>query len=125
MKTTAVRSCAGPTAGFGTTPAASLAPVSALTQTLIIAICLSWHCQAAAQLYRWIDEQGNVHYTGKIPPSQSQRGHTELSDNGIRVRSVPPAKTAEELERERELERLQILDGIRAALHSSATQAAR
>jgi hypothetical protein len=58
------------------------------------------------QLYRWVDEQGNVNYTDKIPASQAEKGHIELSDDGMRVRTIPPAKTAEQIQRERELERL-------------------
>jgi len=74
---------------------------------LVMAFSLSWNrCEAAAQLYRWVDDQGNVHYTDKIPPSQAERGHTELSGDGVRMRTVAPAKTPEEIRRERELERL-------------------
>ena len=61
------------------------------------------------QLYRWVDEQGNVNYTDKIPASQAEKGHIELSDDGMRVRTIPPAKTAEQIQRERELERLRAL----------------
>lgn len=60
----------------------------------------------AAKLYRWVDEEGNVHYTDTIPPTQVKRGHQELSKDGVRTREVPRAKTQEEVERERELKRL-------------------
>ncbi len=60
---------------------------------------------AQARLYKWVDEEGNVHYTDKIPPAQVERGHDTLSDKGIRVDSVAPAMTAEEIQREKELER--------------------
>ena len=59
-----------------------------------------------ASINRWVDDQGNTHYGDKIPPSQVEKGHTELSPDGIRVRTIPPAKTLEEIRRERELERL-------------------
>lgn len=73
---------------------------------LIVALGNATVCAQGSQLYRWVDDQGNVHYTDKIPPSQSERGHIELSGDGMRVRTVPAAKTAEEIQRERELERL-------------------
>jgi hypothetical protein len=60
----------------------------------------------AQQLYRWVDDQGNVHYTDSIPPEYTEKGHQVLSPDGTRVREVAPAKTAEEIRRERELERL-------------------
>jgi hypothetical protein len=62
--------------------------------------------QSSPQLYRWQDEQGNVHYSDTIPPSQMDAGHTQLSEEGLRIRTVPPAPTLEEIQRERELERL-------------------
>lgn len=58
------------------------------------------------QLYRWVDEQGNVNYTDRIPPGAIEREHTELTGDGIRLRTVPSAPTPEELQRERELARL-------------------
>ena len=62
--------------------------------------------QAETRLYRWVDENGIVHYTDQIPPGQVGRGHTELNRQGIPVETVPPAKTPEEVQWEQELERL-------------------
>ena len=74
---------------------------------LAISISLLFLVVSTAQgrLYRWVDEEGNVHYTDKIPPTQVERGHDKLSDKGIRVDTVAPAKTPEEIQREKELER--------------------
>lgn len=57
-------------------------------------------------LYRWVDDQGNIHYSDVMPPTEVEKGHTRLSPEGLRVRTVPPAKTPEEIQRERELARL-------------------
>jgi len=73
---------------------------------LVVALGSATVFAQGTQLYRWVDEQGNVNYTDKIPASQAEKGHVELSEDGMRVRTVPPAKTAEEIQRERELERL-------------------
>ncbi len=61
---------------------------------------------AQAKLYKWVDENGEVHYTDKVPPQASSRGHKELNQRGLTVEQVQPAKTAEELAREEELKRL-------------------
>jgi len=53
-----------------------------------------------------VDDSGVVHYTDQIPPNQVDKGHAELTDQGLRVEVVPPAQTIEEIQRERELERL-------------------
>jgi hypothetical protein len=58
------------------------------------------------KLFRWVDEAGVVHYTDQIPPNQVDKGHSELTDRGVRVGVVPPAQSLEEIQRERELERL-------------------
>jgi hypothetical protein len=55
---------------------------------------------------KWVDENGVVHYGDQIPPSEVDRGHTDLNVQGIPVQTVPPVRTVEEIERERELERL-------------------
>ncbi len=61
---------------------------------------------SAQQLYRWVDDEGNVQFSDRLPPEAADRGRTEMSRDGMRRRDVPPPKTAEELRRERELERL-------------------
>jgi hypothetical protein len=61
---------------------------------------------AHGRLFRWVDEEGNVHYSDSVPAERVKSGHTELSDGGIRINSVPPVKTPEEVEKEKELERL-------------------
>ncbi len=61
---------------------------------------------AHAKLYRWVDADGNVHYSDKIPTDQVQHARDELNKQGMGIRSTPRAKTAEEIEREQELKRL-------------------
>ena len=61
---------------------------------------------AEKRLFRWVDQDGNVHYSDVIPPSQSTQGHDELSKEGITRKTVEPPKSREEYLREKELERL-------------------
>ncbi len=59
-----------------------------------------------AKLYRWVDADGNTHFTDKLPPSQASRARSELNEKGVEVKKVDRAKTAEELAQEKELKRL-------------------
>lgn len=61
-----------------------------------------------ARLYRWVDEAGNVHYTDTLPPTQAERGHTEMSKKGLVIDKTEPAKTAEELRQEEEAKRARL-----------------
>lgn len=72
---------------------------------LAVAACLI-PLLVEARFYRWVDEQGVVHYTDQIPPNQVEKGHTALSKEGVPLETVPPIQTPEELNRERELKRL-------------------
>jgi hypothetical protein len=72
----------------------------------MLALPLLLPAASAQQLFRWEDDQGAVHYSDRIPPEYSEKGHEILSPQGTPVRVVPPAKTPEEIQRERELERL-------------------
>lgn len=78
-------------------------PMRRLIPLLTLSVVLS---VAHGGLYRWVDEGGNVHYTDTLPPDQVQQGHTELSEGGVRIKTVPRAKTEEEIKNEKELERL-------------------
>lgn len=73
---------------------------------LVVAAALLVPALAEARFYRWVDEQGVVHYTDQIPPTQVEKGHTALSDKGIPLETVPPAQSLDEIKRERELKRL-------------------
>jgi hypothetical protein len=61
---------------------------------------------AAGKLYRWVDEEGNIQFSDRIPPSAVRKERAELDKRGLQVGHVEPAKTPEELARQAELERL-------------------
>lgn len=79
-------------------------------RTAYVLCCVLLLAAAAAagaqQLYRWVDDQGSVHYSDVMPPTEVEKGHLQLSPQGLPVRTVPPAKTPEQIRRERELARL-------------------
>lgn len=54
---------------------------------------------AQASLYRWVDENGKIHFSDKVPPSMAQKGHVSLNKNGIEAEKV---SSAEELKQAQE-----------------------
>lgn len=62
--------------------------------------------EGLGNLYRWTDENGVIHYTDQIPPAQVEKGHAELTEQGLRVKVVPPAPTIEEIRLDKELQYL-------------------
>jgi len=52
--------------------------------------CITFSVDAA--LYRWTDDKGKVNYSGSVPASDAQLGHTELDKNGIKKKVVFSAK---------------------------------
>lgn len=61
---------------------------------------------ASAELFRWVDAEGKVHYSDRMPAELAGEEHSLLSPDGIELRNIERAKTDEEVRRERELERL-------------------
>lgn len=61
---------------------------------------------AQAELYKWVDENGEVQFSDRIPAKDSQRGHDVLNKQGIVIDTVDSPKTPEELIKIREQERL-------------------
>lgn len=51
---------------------------------------------AAAQLYRWVDENGKVHYSDTVPPSANERPRAKIRPDGIIVERADRALSAEE-----------------------------
>jgi hypothetical protein len=51
---------------------------------------------AQAQLYRWTDENGKVHYSDTIPPNAVDRARKEIRSDGIVKKQVERALTPEE-----------------------------
>lgn len=58
---------------------------------------------APSGTYRWVDEQGRVHYSDQIPPNQADRAYKIINPRGVTVKSVEQAKTPEELAEEQRL----------------------
>lgn len=62
----------------------------------LLAIMMFFSQLGWAQLYKWVDEKGKVHYGDRIPPEYANRGSVELNLKGVPVRKTAPAMTAEQ-----------------------------
>jgi hypothetical protein len=47
--------------------------------------------------YRWVDEQGIVHYGDRVPPQYAQKEQSLLNNQGVEVRRLDAQKTPEQL----------------------------
>ena len=75
-----------------------------ITHLVILTAALSF--AAHADVYKWIDENGEVQFSDHIPAEDSQLGHDVLNKQGIVVDTVDSPKTPEELRIIREQEEL-------------------
>ena len=84
----------------------TIIPPNIMTSIKLIALILLLTSSVAqASLYRWVDENGKVHFSDKVPPSMAQKGHTSLSKNGIKAKRVV---SSEELKQKKQEEQKEI-----------------
>ncbi|MEM6640832.1 MAG: DUF4124 domain-containing protein [Pseudomonadota bacterium] len=56
----------------------------------------------AQKLYKWVDKNGVTHYGDTLPADVAEREKQVLNDQGVAVKTLPRAKTKEEIEAERQ-----------------------
>jgi len=59
---------------------------------------------ATAEIQRWTDEHGVVHYGDKIPPEYAGRGSVQLNSQGVRVKEKSRELTDVERQQESQLQ---------------------
>jgi hypothetical protein len=69
-------------------------PVAGLLLTLSVVLIPA--NSYAGKLYKWVDDNGVVHYSDKMPPDLSQEAHEELNQRGVRLREIERVPTEEE-----------------------------
>lgn len=75
---------------------------------LIVAIVVATSGQVLAQtVYRWVDDDGRIHYGHAVPPEYADQGYDVLGRDGSVRERVEPALSPEELARQREQQRRQ------------------
>jgi len=70
---------------------------SKLTRLIPVLLLLLVAGNVDAQLYRWVDDQGQVQFGDRIPPQYSKNGHEVLSEDGRVIEQVEREKTKEEI----------------------------
>lgn len=72
---------------------------------IIVLTLLPWPgSPLAAKTYRWVDRDGQIHYSDHIPPQEVDRGYSIINEQGVKVDSVGRVKTEQEAEEERRLQ---------------------
>src|SRR3569833_3461541 len=69
--------------------------ISTLGAGMTLLCALNVH--ATAGTYRWMDEQGRVHFCDRMPPESADRAYSVINPHGITVKSIDKAKTPEQL----------------------------
>jgi hypothetical protein len=89
--------------------AASAFPMAFVLACMLCAAQVLLVPAARAATYKWVDDQGVVHYTDKMPPEAINKGSVELNKQGVPIKKTEPALTpeqrrarAEEEERQRQ-----------------------
>jgi hypothetical protein len=62
--------------------------------------------ESGKRFFRWVDKEGNVHYTESLPPEQTGLGSKKINQKAMTVETLAGAKTAEQREQESRLKRL-------------------
>lgn len=58
---------------------------------------------AQAKMYKWVDDEGQMHFGDRIPTKYQVKEHQELNDRGVATKHKKAAKTAEERAEEKRL----------------------
>ena len=67
----------------------------------LVALGTSAWARDEQKVYKWTDEEGQVHYGDSIPPEYAERPKQRLNDQGVAVELLEGKKTEEQLEQER------------------------
>jgi hypothetical protein len=57
---------------------------------VILALSTTWATSFAAELFRWTDENGKVHYTDRVPPQYIEKGFRVISEQGLTIKTIRP-----------------------------------
>ena len=69
-----------------------------MKKILAISIALVLASSAQAVLYRWVDDNGKVHFSDKVPAAASKKSHTKLSKAGDIAGQIDPTEKQKKLD---------------------------
>jgi uncharacterized protein (DUF3084 family) len=58
---------------------------------------------SSPRLYKWVDENGKVHYGDKVPPEYAKQERKVLNEQGVEMKTLEAAKTPEQIAEEERL----------------------
>jgi len=70
---------------------------------VLLGICTT---ASAATLYKWVDENGEIRYSDRMPASQARLEHQTLNSRGMVVTTKKAAKTEEEIQALKDAEKV-------------------
>ncbi|MDH5516500.1 MAG: DUF4124 domain-containing protein [Gammaproteobacteria bacterium] len=59
-----------------------------------------------AELKKWVDTNGQIHYGDKVPPQYLRKEHKIMNQEGVVIENVPASKTEEQLRAERRQQKI-------------------
>jgi len=73
---------------------------------VFLVLLIAFSQQVSAKLYKWVDEDGNVQYSDKLPPTAVKKPHENLDSRGLVIKKTGRAKTPEEIAEEARVRKL-------------------
>ena len=68
-------------------------------QLILISACLTLSPSiVTAKLYKWVDSEGNVQYSDKVPAEEADKAHSVIDKSGVTVQKIDRQKTKQELQ---------------------------
>jgi hypothetical protein len=67
---------------------------------LLLLAAPAGHAADGKKLYKWVDDNGEVHYSDTVPPQAAPKGKDVLNDAGITVHKIDAAKTPAQIAEE-------------------------
>jgi chromosome segregation ATPase len=95
------------------------------TRILCLVLLIIFHGALSAKLYKWVDEEGKVHYSDKVPPEYNDQARQELNQAGVVKDSVDRALTEEEKKQKAEALARQKREAEQLAMLKKQQQAER
>jgi hypothetical protein len=76
--------------------------------TALVALTSTAVAREEQKVFKWTDDEGQVHYGDSIPAEYADRPKERLNDQGVAVEEIAGKKTAEQLAEEARLEKVRV-----------------
>jgi len=76
---------------------ANFSPILSSVLLITAALCLICNLANAGALYKWIDEDGQIRYSDRLPAAQVKKKHHQLNSQGVVLSTREAAKSEAEL----------------------------